>query len=61
VNLGNPVNLAFCRARGPNWEERRTGSLIWHDSRRLRSTLGYMSPMQYEQPRIAGQPKTANL
>ena len=35
--------------------------LVWYNSRRLHSTLGYMSPMQYEQRWLAGQPKTANL
>jgi len=35
--------------------------LVWHNSRRLHSTLGYTSPMQYEQRWRAGQPKTANL
>ena len=32
--------------------------LVWYNSRRLHSTLGYVSPMQYEQHWLAGQPKT---
>ncbi len=35
--------------------------LVWYNNRGLYSTLGYMSPMQYEQRWLAGQPKTANL
>lgn len=35
--------------------------LVWYNSRRLHSTLGYMSPMQYEQHWLADQPKTVNL
>jgi len=30
---------------------------VWHNSRRR---PGYMSPMQYEQHWLAGQPKTVN-
>ena len=35
--------------------------LLWYNGRRLHSTLGYLSPMQYEQRWLAGQPKTANM
>ena len=35
--------------------------LVWYNSRRLHSTLGYTRPMQYEQRWLASLPKTANL
>lgn len=35
--------------------------LLWYNCRRLHSTLGYLSPMQYEQRWLAAQPKTANM
>ena len=35
--------------------------LLWYNSRRLHSTLGYISPMQYEQRWLAAQPKTVNM
>ena len=35
--------------------------LVWYNSRKLYSTLGYTGPMQYEQRSLVGQPKTAKL
>jgi len=35
--------------------------LLWHNSRRLHLTLGYTSPIQYEQHWLATQPKTVNI
>ena len=52
---------------GMRFETRRAAKdevidwLLWYDSRRLPSTLGYISPMQYEQRGLSVQPKTANM
>ncbi len=35
--------------------------LMWCSSRRLHSTLGYISPMRFEQRWLAPQPKTVNM
>lgn len=34
--------------------------LLWYNRTRLHSTLAYVSPMQFEQNRLANQPKQAN-
>ena len=60
-------SLKVERLHGMRFETRRRAKdeiidwLVWYNGRRLHSTLGYMSPMQYEQRWLAGQPKTANL
>lgn len=35
--------------------------LLRYNGSRLDSTLGYLSPIQYEQRWLAGQPKAANM
>ena len=60
-------SLKVERLHGMRFETRRRAKdevidwLVWHNSRRLHSTLGYTGPMQYEQRSLAGQPKTAKL
>ena len=55
------------RYHGMRFETRRRANdevidwLVCYSNRRLHSTLGYMSSMQYEQCWLAGQPKTANM
>jgi len=34
---------------------------VWYSRRKLHSALGYLSPKQYVQRWLAGQPKSANL
>lgn len=60
-------SLKVERLHGRRFETRRQAKdevidwLVWYNSRRLHSTLGYMSPMQYERHWLPGQPKTVNL
>ena len=60
-------SLKVERLHGMRFETRRRAKdevmdwLLWYNGRRLHSTLGYLSPMQYEQRWLAGQPKTANM
>ena len=60
-------SLRVERLRGMGFDTHRRAKdevidrLVWYKSRRLHSTPGYMSPMQYEQRGLADQPKAANL
>jgi transposase InsO family protein len=40
--------------------DRTISWLFWYDRSRLHSTLAYVSPMQFEQDRLANQPRQAN-
>lgn len=60
-------SLKVERLHGMRFDSRRAAKdevidwLLWYNSRRLHSTLGYISPMQYEQRWLAAQPKKANM
>ena len=60
-------SLKVERLHGMRLETRRATKdevidwLLWYNSRRLHSTLGYLSPMQYEQRWLSAQPKTVNM
>lgn len=60
-------SLKIERLHGMRFEMRRRANdevidwLVWYNSRKLHSTLGYTGPMQYEQCSLVGQPKTAKL
>lgn len=60
-------SLKVERLHGMRFESRREAKdevidwLLWYNSRRLHSTLGYVSPMQYEQRWLSAQPKTVNM
>ena len=60
-------SLKVERLNGMRFETRRRSKdevidwLVWYNSRKLHSTLGWTGPMQYEQRSLVGQPKTAKL
>ena len=60
-------SLKVERLHGMRLETRRAAKdevidwLLWYNSRRLHSPLGYLSPMQYERRWLAAQPKTVNM
>ena len=60
-------SLKVERLHGMRFETRRRAKdevidwLVWYNSRKLHSTLGYTGPVQYEQRSLVGEPKTAKL
>lgn len=60
-------SLKVERLHGMRFANRRAAKdevidwLLWYNSCRLHSTLGYISPMQYEQRWLAAQSKTVNM
>ncbi len=70
ISESSPMSMNFPSSQmwvGAGFETRRRAKnevidwLLWYNSRRLHSTLGYLSPMQYEQRWLARQAKTANM
>ena len=59
-------SLKVERPHGQRFKTKREGKdetvawLLWYNRARLHSTLAYVSPLQFEQDRLANQPRQAN-